>query len=381
MKIKIKRKTLRDYLNVAASINSGSLIPVLAFLKVVARKQKATFTFTNLDVTFIEDLECEIEEEGECLVNCSDLTKIVKATKSKFLELSLLNNHSIKLLTDVTEFILQSREVREVSEFPESNKVPFANKINLNFADFTKGIKHTLPFITKEQSRFILSCLQLQFKGSEMQMAGTDRHRLGFFSKKQPETLESTAITLLMSVEGMKIIQKVKPSENSQMQLSWSEFEICFQVDNKTFICRIPSGNFPNIDCVMLKDRNYVFTLPRLELLQILRELAVATKSNDRIVIARDEEGKTTISCQTEEIATSALINSTMILFRDSKEIKIPIQSRYLVEGIRLLTTEEVQFALLRDNNGGFGQIEITGVTENDVSDEVFKYVVMPLKK
>ena len=185
MKFKISRsnffKTLSHLQGIVDKKNS---LPILANILIEANDNKLILSSTDMDISIIEKIPCNVTENGSTTINSQILYDIVRKIDDSS-EIEIISN-SGKLLTLRSEGSRFSLACLPKEDYPLIEKDNTGTDISLNSKILFKLIDKTKFAISNEETRYFLNGLYFNVtkEGNKniVTLVGTDGHRLAKFS-------------------------------------------------------------------------------------------------------------------------------------------------------------------------------------------------------
>tara|TARA_Y100001968_G_scaffold78128_1_gene69416 strand:+ start:4156 stop:5301 length:1146 start_codon:yes stop_codon:yes gene_type:complete len=332
---------------VSRAVTSKPTHPILANVLLNADKETNRLSFTGFDLTLgIQTfITANVENSGAITLPAKLLVEIV----------SKLSNSSPVILEidEKTEiFNLKSKsasyQVKGLSadDFPELPLVKSGKPFKLNTADFVSSLRSTLFSSSTDESKQLLTGINLNFEGSSMEAAATDGHRLAVFNlpnilKSNDNSDDKFSLTLparsLREVE--RFIASIKNTDS--VTLFSDEGQVVFIVEDQMVTTRTLEGVYPNYMQLMPDKFDNKLQFNRLDFISSLERVAVlADQHNNIIKLTTDNSAKTVlISADAQDVGSCS--ESIPVKMEGSID-QIAFNVRYLLEGLKVINSEEV---------------------------------------
>ena len=155
-------------------------------------------------------------------------------------------------------------------------------------------------------------------------------------------------------------------SGGEQIELGLHENQIVFQVDGATLTSRRIDGQFPNYRQLLPEAFEHVVTVPRTELLDVVRRTAVIVQRNSPLRL-RFAEGELKVSAQTQDVGES---RETLPVQWDGDPLEIGFNAEFLREGIESVAGDDLRLKLISPLR--------PAVLQGEGDD--FTYLIMPIR-
>jgi DNA polymerase-3 subunit beta len=179
MNLKIKRDILLSNLNyVSRAVSSKNVIPVLAGIKFTLNEDGLTLEASDESIvikTFIKKSEIEeIKEAGSIVVPGRYILDIIRKLPNEMINLET-DGLKILITTQSSEYSLNGIDASEFPDYQlDLNKKPIIleQKILINIINQTSFASST------QESRPILTGINIKIKGHDLEAVATDSYRL-----------------------------------------------------------------------------------------------------------------------------------------------------------------------------------------------------------
>ena len=150
---------------------------------------------------------------------------------------------------------------------------------------------------------------------------------------------------------------------DSEVSIEYNETNAFFVFDDIELICRLIDGKYPNYEAVIPKENPNVLTIDRLEFYNSIRRVAIfASKSTHqiRLKIAGSE-----LHISSEDLDFSNEAFERLSCNYTGEDIEIGFNSRYLLEMINNLSSEQINLEMSAPNRAGL-IIPLDGISKNE---------------
>ena len=185
MKFKIPRSSFFKTLShLQGIVDKKSSLPILANILIEATDNQLTLSSTDMDISIIEKITCNVIEEGATTINSQILYDIVRKIDDNS-EIEIISNNG-KLLSLRSEGSRFSLACLPKEDYPIIEKDNSGVEIILNSKILYKLIEKTKFAISNEETRYFLNGLYFNITKEDnkniVTIVGTDGHRLAKFS-------------------------------------------------------------------------------------------------------------------------------------------------------------------------------------------------------
>ena len=370
MKFKIVRsnffKTLSHLQGIVDKKNS---LPILSNILIEAKDNALTLSSTDMDISIIEKIDCNVLEDGSTTINSQILYDIVRKIDDNS-EIEIISNDG-KLLTLRADGSRFSLACLPKEDFPIIDKDNLGNTIKINSKIIFKLIDKTKFAISNEETRYFLNGLYFNItkdqNSSILTLVGTDGHRLAKFSHNIEDNIDQVSGVIIPKktiYELCKLLSEI----DKDVHISISSNKIIFTIDNIIFISKLIDGSFPDYKRVIPKDNSNILKINREILLSAVDR--VSTIANEKSPVIKFKLLQNVLNLNTINNESSTASEDLRINY-SGDEIEIGFNSKYIMDIVNNLGDEEISINL-KDNTSPIIALE------NSNSNLV--YVLMPMR-
>ncbi len=370
MKFKIVRsnffKTLSHLQGIVDKKNS---LPILSNILIEAKDNALTLSSTDMDISIVEKIDCNVLEDGSTTINSQILYDIVRKIDDNS-EIEIISNDG-KLLTLRADGSRFSLACLPKEDFPIIDKDNLGNTIKINSKIIFKLIDKTKFAISNEETRYFLNGLYFNITKDEnnsiLTIVGTDGHRLAKFSHNIADNIDQVSGVIIPKktiYELCKLLSEI----DKDVHISISSNKIIFTIDNIIFISKLIDGSFPDYKRVIPKDNSNILKINREILLSAVDR--VSTIANEKSPVIKFKLLRNVLNLNTINNESSTASEDLKINY-SGDEIEIGFNSKYIMDIVNNLGDEEISINL-KDNSSPIIALE------NSNSNLV--YVLMPMR-
>ena len=370
MKFKIVRsnffKTLSHLQGIVDKKNS---LPILSNILIEAKDNVLTLSSTDMDISIIEKIDCNVLEDGSTTINSQILYDIVRKIDDNS-EIEIISNDG-KLLTLRADGSRFSLACLPKEDFPIIDQDNSGNTIKINSKIIFKLIDKTKFAISNEETRYFLNGLYFNItkeqNNSIVTLVGTDGHRLAKFSHNIEDNIDQVSGVIIPKktiYELCKLLSEI----DKNVFISISSNKIVFTIENIIFISKLIDGSFPDYKRVIPKNNSNILKINRDILLSAVDR--VSTIANEKSPVIKFKLLQNVLNLNTINNESSTASEDLKINY-DGDEIEIGFNSKYIMDIVNNLEDEEISINL-KDNTSPIIALE------NSNSNLV--YVLMPMR-
>jgi DNA polymerase III sliding clamp (beta) subunit (PCNA family) len=270
MKGNINKKELRLALAQAKEIISGKKeLPILKYVAFECSKDGVLITATNLTATFEKyidgNFDCSKDDAFGVSVELQSFINAVNLSKE---------NVAISYENDVLQVNSVTVITQSISDYPDYESIE-GSIFTLSYKELKKSFELVLSCCSSENSRYILTCVNIAKDSDKLILQATDGKRLIKTELTVEESLSSNFVANIPCFcirKALKILSKEKGLECVRVVLSSKGIELncvggCYTIKG----CNVV---YPDVDRVIPIEKGKCFHIDTKELLTIVKTLA-----------------------------------------------------------------------------------------------------------
>lgn len=372
MKIKIKKELLLENLNkVSKAISTKNLIPILSGIKFDLTKEGLTLTASDNDITiqtFIpaDNKEMEIEKEGSIIIQGKYVLDIVRKLPDEFVNIEVIDELKILIYAENSEFNLNGINQKEYPNVALENSKNF---VKINTKLFKTIINQTAFATSTDESRPILTGINIKITGDILECSATDSYRL---AKKQAKLNEIAGETYNIIVPGKNIVEfmKILNEGNEELEIHIFSNKVLFKQNNLLFQSRLVSGNYPNVNNLIPSDSFLKITANLSNLYDVIDRASILTSDKEKNIVTL-ETNKNLLIVRSSSAEIGRVEEKMNITKDNEEEIKISFSAKYMMDALRSFEGDTVELAF---------EGEVKPIIIKDVDDPNLTQLVLPIR-
>jgi len=197
----------------------------------------------------------------------------------------------------------------------------------------------------------VLTGVLVRFETGRMVMAATDSYRL---SVKETET--AGALPELDAIIPARALQELSRLAGGagEFQLAVRENHVIFGIADSWLTTRRIEGQFPNYNQLLPETFEHEVVLPREELLEVVRRVAIMAQRNSPLRL-RFADGELTVSAQTQDVGEA---RESLPAPFTGEPLEIGFNAEFLRDGVESVVGEQARLKLISPLRPGLIQGE-----------------------
>lgn len=370
MKLLIEKNILLEGLNcVSRALSTRNIIPVLNGIKFDLRKNGLFLTATDNEITiqiFIDKKDIKnIEEIGCSVIYGKSLLDIIRRLPDDNILIENFENNEVSFKTENS---IYNFNCFNEDDFPNINLEEIKNPISINGSKFKEMINKTSFACSVQESRPLLTGVNIKLQGDLFECTATDSYRL---SKKTfiLDKVYNENINIVIPARNINELVKVINTDED-IELHVFSNKAIFKFNNIIFQTSLLNGNYPNTDNSISKEFKYIIKADLKEVYNTLDRASLLTQSKDKNIIDVEIDNNTLI-IRASSIEMGKVEERLSVDNQTNNKIKVSFSAKYMLEALKMFNKDEI-FILL---NG-----EISPIILKEVDDDSLIELILPMK-
>ena len=361
MKITATKTNLVNTLTIAARVaSSSSAIQAAQGVLLDVDGPAALVSATDFDTSITLPLVTEqLEGPGRLLLPAKLFLDVVKSCPGPSITISLGADAQAHIESASATFDLRTLRIEDFPPFPEPN---IATMSKLPLAPFVAAIDKVADSASRDETRPVLTGINVRVSGSSIRAVATDSYRLAVYQGKLDNTAERDFELTLPASALQELAKLAKVAGAEDLTISESGHNFVMQFASIILSTRTIDGQFPNPDHLMPDEYEFSFTYPAEALTKTLKRVALLCDKNAPAVLTFESDG---LTCH----AVSADVGSAVEILADvhhgGQALTIGVNPDYLSQALAQYGEESVEVrlisplrpVLLTDATGSLSQI------------------------
>jgi DNA polymerase III subunit beta len=346
---------------VSRALSTRTSVQILSGVLLEARGGELRLAATDMELSLRATIAAQIEGDGAIVLPGKTFVDIARLLPGDEVTIEHRPAESVVHVTAGTaSYQLNTYNPEDFPRLPEFDAVP-------TFAVERESLLETIQRVaraaSRDESRPVLTGILVQFGGGKLIMAATDSYRLAV-----KETSFSGAVPDLEAIVPGRALQELARIANSgdEVEIGVQENQVVFSTDGVWLTTRRIDGQFPNYRQLLPESFEHELTIPRVELLEVIRRAAVMIQRATPLQL-RFAEGELTVVARTHEVGES---RESLPVGYTGETLEIGFNADFLRDGLELLDSDDVRVKLISPLR--------PAVIQGEGDD--FTYLVMPIR-
>ena len=215
-----------------------------------------------------------------------------------------------------------------------------------------------------------MSGVFFKFSSENSTFVATDAHKLVRYVRTYYRS--EKLVEFIMPKKPLNVLKGILATQDLDVNIEYNESNAKFVFSNLSLTCRLIDGKYPNYEAVIPKENPNVLTIDRTLLLNSTKRVSIFSNKTTHQIRLKINGNELIISA--EDLDYSNKAEERLICSYNGDDMQIGFNSRFLIEMLSNLSSEEVKLELSLPNRAG-----ILTPTKSDSENEEITMLVMPV--
>jgi len=346
---------------VSRALSTRTSVQILSGVLLEARGGELRLAATDMELSLRASVSAQIEGDGAIVLPGKTLVDIARLLPGDEVTIEHRPTESVVHVTaGSASYTLNTYNPEDFPRLPELDAV---STFSVERESLLETIQRVARAASRDESRPVLTGVLVQFGGGKLVMAATDSYRLAV-----KETSFNGTVPDLEAIVPSRALQELARIAGSgdEVEIGVQENQVLFSTDGVWLTTRRIDGQFPNFRQLLPESFEHELTLPRGELLDVIRRASVMIQRATPLQL-RFAEGELTVVARTHEVGES---RESLPVGYTGDPLEIGFNADFLRDGLELLDSDDVRVKLISPLR--------PAVIQGEGDD--FTYLVMPIR-
>src|SRR5919202_2310000 len=326
MKLTCDRDALVQRLGVVArAVSTRSSVQILSGVLLRAEAGELQLTATDMELSLRSSLAAQIDGEGAAVVPGRLLVDIVRLLPDAEVTLEHRAEEGVVRVDSGTASYRLN--IYNAEDFPRLPDLDAVQTFSVARDPLLETIGRVSRSASLDESRPVLTGILAHFEGAKLVMAATDSYRLSV--KETPLEAAGGELEAIIPARALGELLRIAQTGET-VEVGVHDNQVGFAADGVQLATRRIDGQFPNYRQLLPESFEHELTLPRTELLDIVRRVAVMAQRSSPLRL-RFAEGELTVLAQTQDVGEA---QESMPVGFAGDPLEIGFNAEFLRDGI-----------------------------------------------
>src|SRR4051794_1650848 len=362
LKITVSKDELVAALGVVSrAVSTRTSVQILSGILLEAQNGELRLAATDMELSLRANVAAQLDGDGAIVLPGKTFADIARLLPADEVTIEHKSAESVVHVTSGTaSYTLHTYNPEDFPRLPELGAV---QTFSVDRESLLETITRVAKAASRDESRPVLTGILVSFTGGKIVMAATDSYRLAV---KETDLEGSTPeLEAIVPSRALQELARIASSGDA-VEVGVHENQVIFSTDGAWLTTRRIDGQFPNYRQLLPEQFEHELTIPRQEVLEVVRRASVMIQRATPLQL-RFAEGELTVIARTHEVGES---KESMPVGFSGETLEIGFNADFLRDGLESIDGDDVRFKLISPLRPAVLQ------GENDD----FTYLVMPIR-
>jgi len=346
---------------VSRGVSTRTTVQILAGILLHASGGQLELAATDMELSLRTSLDASIESDGSVVVPGRLLLELARLLPDAEVTIEhKLEEAAVEIRSGAATYRLHTYNAEDFPRLPDAEA---AERHDVDRETLLETVSRVSRSASRDESRPVLTGVLMRFEPGKLVMAATDSYRLSV----KETAIEGTVPELEAIVPARALQELARVAQaGERIELGVHENQVIFSTGDALLTTRRIDGQFPNYKQLVPEAFDHELALPREELLDVVRRVAVMAQRNSPLRL-RFGDGELTVSAQTQDVGEAR--ESLPVSF-NGEPLEIGFNAEFLRDGIESVGGEQLRLKLISPLRPAVLQGE----------DDTFLYLIMPIR-
>ena len=346
---------------VSRGVSTRTTVQILAGILLHASGGQLELAATDMELSLRTSLDASVESDGSVVVPGRLLLELARLLPDAEVTIEhKLEEAAVEIRSGAATYRLHTYNAEDFPRLPDAEA---AERHDVDRGTLLETVSRVSRSASRDESRPVLTGVLMRFEPGKLVMAATDSYRLSV----KETAIEGTVPELEAIVPARALQELARVAQaGERIELGVHENQVIFSTGDALLTTRRIDGQFPNYKQLVPEAFDHELALPREELLDVVRRVAVMAQRNSPLRL-RFGDGELTVSAQTQDVGEAR--ESLPVSF-NGEPLEIGFNAEFLRDGIESVGGEQLRLKLISPLRPAVLQGE----------DDTFLYLIMPIR-
>jgi DNA polymerase-3 subunit beta len=342
----------RSLQSIYSVITSNKAVPILDnFLFQLDGK---TLSITASDIETTATVKLELND-----ADASGLTQIAVPAKILSDIVKTFSDVPLSFILNKDTFVVEitSGEGKyklagiSADEYPRMASVDDASQITIPSSLLVNAIAKTIFATSNDEARPQMTGVLCEQTDNHITFVGTDSHKLVRY--RRTDFSNDTPISFILPKKPLNLLRNILVTykEDIDILMDYNVKNVEFSFENYSIVCRLIEGKYPNYEAAIPKENPNKLIIDRIGFLSSVKRVSLFANQSTQQVRLKLSGNELIISAEDFDFSNAA--KEKLSCNFTGEELEIGFNSRYLLEMLNNIDTENVLIEMSQPNRAG----------------------------
>jgi DNA polymerase-3 subunit beta len=362
LRITVSKDELVSALGVVSrAVSTRTSVQILSGILVEAQGSELRLAATDMELSLRATASAQIEGDGAIVLpgkTFADIARLLPAG-----DVSIEHKPTESVVHVTAGSASYTLHTYNPEDFPRLQELDTVQTFTVDRESLFETIHRVARAASRDESRPVLTGILVSFTGGKLVMAATDSYRLAVKETELDGTVPE--LEAIVPARALQELARVAGSGDN-VDVGVHENQVVFATDGVWLTTRRIDGQFPNYRQLLPEQFEHELTVPRVELLEVVRRASVMIQRATPLQL-RFAEGELTVIARTQDVGES---QESMPVAFSGETLEIGFNADFLRDGLESMDGDDVRLKLISPLR--------PAVIQGEGDD--FTYLVMPIR-
>jgi DNA polymerase-3 subunit beta len=359
---------LKNLQAISGVVSTNNTLPILDNFLFEIDENKLTVSGSDLETTMTTSFEVTSKEKGQVAIPARILLDLLKSFPDTPITFSInQETFAVRFTSEYGEYNVAGLNGEE---FPKSPEIEAAASTVVPADLLARAVSKTIFAAGNDELRPVMSGVFFELNSDNITFVSTDAHKLVKYTRTDVKV--DGGASFIMPKKPLTLLKTVLATEEVNVTIEYNETNAKFSFGEVTLVCRLIDGRYPNYDAVIPKVNPNVLTVNRGAFLNSVKRVSYFSNKTTHQVRLKMAGSELHVSAEDPDFSNNA--DERLTCSYKGDDMEIGFNSRFLIEMLNNVETEEVVIEMSEPNRAG-----ILLPNESVVEGENLLMLVMPV--
>ena len=358
-----EKQKLQDAIAITQKAITGKTPnPILEGIYIQASNNTITLIGSDMDLAIESKITGDVLQEGAVVIDSRMFGDIIRRLPDSEVKIEVLPNETILITCEKSEITVV---YMNADEYPSLPAVKNDNEIEVPQTLLKDMIKGTVFAIAQDETRPILQGILFEVKDRKLNFVALDGYRLALKSEYVESDLETE---IVIPGKTLSDVSKILDDSDTNVQITFSENHILFDLGETKIISRLLEGNFVNYKSLLPKEHKILVTVDKINLQSAIERASLMAKEGNSYLIKLDISSDKLLITSNSQLGK---VKEEVPVELQGENIEIAFNSRYLLDVLKNVEDDKVVLQMTSSVSPCVIKAEQT---------DLYEYLVLPVR-
>jgi len=350
MKFIVSSSLLSKKLQIIAGVlNTSNTLPILDDFLFDINNNTLIISASDLETTMTTELDIESKDSGSIAVPARLLLDTLKTFPEQPLTFLIdTDSLGIEISSDYGKYKLSGHNG---DEFPKIPSADDGDTLDMDCSILARALSKTIFATGNDELRPVMNGVLCELNPDDLTFVATDAHKLVRYRRTDAKSKKSASF--IIPKKPLSLLKNVLPEEgdNNSVTIRYNDSNVFFSIEGIELVCRLIDGKYPNYDAVIPKENQNKLNVDRIAFLNCVKRVSIFSNKTTHQVRLKVSGSELQVSAEDLDFANEAVERLTCQY--DGEDMEIGFNSRFLMEMLSNLDSDEIVLELSAPNKAG----------------------------